>query len=600
MNPWKAENDTDKKRFRTPFHWGLYDLEVESDRVIGVKPVADDPDPSAIGLSVPSAVHHQTRITQPMVRKGWLERGSSNSTGQRGHEPFVPVSWEVAIGLVADELQRVRDTYGNEAIYGGSYGWSSAGQFHQPQNHLKRLLNSFGGHVGAINSYSSGAMSVIVPHIFGIAGQVFAHRGPSWPVIAESTNLVVMFGGMPLKNAQVVNGGISKHSTRDWMQHCRESGVDFVNISPLREDAGDFLEAEWLSPVPSTDVALMLGLAHTLLAEDLYDTGFVETHCVGFEKFLPYLVGETDGQPKSAEWAATICGIPAETTRALARRMAGGRTFINVAYALQRADHGEQPIWMAAVLAAMLGQIGAPGGGIGYGYGAFGEVGNPVKPTMGLSLDRGENPVSAFIPVARIADMLLDPGGTVEYNGQTLTYPDIKLIYWAGGNPFHHHQDLNRFVDAWQRPETIVVHEPWWTSTARHADIVLPATTSVERNDVGSSTYDPVMFAMKRAIPPVGEAQSDYDIVAAIAERLGISEEVTEGRSEMEWIEHLYGEFRERVSTDGIDIPPFEQFWEEGRIDFPTEGIQPDSMASFRDDPEANPLATPTGKIEIF
>ena len=100
---------------------------------------------------------------------------------------------------------------------------------------------------------------------------------------------------------------------------------------------------------------------------------------------------------------------------------------------------------------------------------------------------RARNGVADFIPVARIADMLLNPGGTYRYNGQTRTYPDIRLVYWAGGNPFHHHQDINRLRKAFAQVDTLVVHELGWTATARHADIVLPATMTLEREDIGAT-----------------------------------------------------------------------------------------------------------------
>ena len=134
-------------------------------------------------------------------------------------------------------------------------------------------------------------------------------------------------------------------------------------------------------------------------------------------------------------------------------------------WSLQRAQNGEQPFWMAATLAAMLGQIGLPGGGVGYGYGAIGGVGVSVKRLKGMTFPQGENPVKTVIPVARVADMLLHPGDRYDFNGETRTYPDIRLVYWCGGNPFHHHQDLNRLGQAFQQPETIIVHEPWWTAT---------------------------------------------------------------------------------------------------------------------------------------
>jgi biotin/methionine sulfoxide reductase len=263
----------------------------------------------------------------------------------------------------------------------------------------------------------------------------------------------------------------------------------------------------------------MLGLAHTLLTEGRHDAAFLARYTVGFEKFSEYLLGQEDGQPKDALWAARISGIDAETLRGLARRMAATRTFITTTWSLQRADHGEQPIWMTIVLAAMLGQIGLPGGGFGIGYGSVNRMGAGRSQTPTLSRAQGRNPIRSFIPVARISDLLLNPGTTIDYNGQRITFPDIKLVYWCGGNPFHHHQDINRLVRAWQRPETIIMNEIWWTPAARYADIVLPATTTLERNDIAASA-DRYMFAMHQAIAPVNEARNDFDIFTDLAERL--------------------------------------------------------------------------------
>jgi biotin/methionine sulfoxide reductase len=283
--------------------------------------------------------------------------------------------------------------------------------------------------------------------------------------------------------------------------------------------------------------------------------------------------------------------------------MAARRTFITVNWSLQRIEHGEQPPWMAVTLAAMLGQIGLPGGGFGLGYGSLGYIGRPHLRIGPPALAQGPNPVHDFIPVARISDMLLHPGEPFEFDGQHLTYPDIKLVYWCGGNPFHHHQDLARLRRAFGRPDTIVVHEPHWTPMARHADIVLPATLTLERNDIGGSTHDPALVAMKRAVDPFAGSRNDFDIFSDLAARLGAGERFTAGRTEMEWLRHLYESWWEKTVGVGGWVPPqFDEFWEAGSVEIPESHAQADGVLyeEFRANPERAPLRTPSGRIEIF
>ncbi|NKS01831.1 molybdopterin guanine dinucleotide-containing S/N-oxide reductase [Rhodococcus hoagii] len=578
-------------------HWGMFDVESADGDVSAVHPYAGDADPSPILGNLPGSVRHRARITGPAVRRGWLASGPGPSE-VRGADEFVAVSWDELTELLARELRRIVDRHGNRAIFGGSYGWASAGRFHHAQSQVHRFLNMLGGYTRSVHTYSLGATGVIMPRVVGTHWKLFA-RSTNWDVIAANTDLMVCFGGVPLKNTAVNGGGTSEHPTRGALDRLRERGGEVVSISPLRDDLHG--RCDWIAPVPGTDVAIMLGLAHVLASEGLHDKDFLARYCVGYDRFESYLLGIDDGVPKTPEWASALSGVPAEQIRTLARRMAAGRTMLTVTWSLQRVRYGEQAPWMGVTLAAMLGQIGLPGGGFGHGYGSMNEPGLAPVPYPLPTLFQGSNPVPDFIPVAAIADLLLHPGEEFDFDGRRLTFPDTRLVYWAGGNPFHHHQDLARLRRALARPDTIVVHEPYWTPMARHADIVVPSTTSLERNDLACTRNDPLLVAMHAAAPRYADARDDYDTFAALAHRLGFGERFTEGRTAQQWIEHLYEQWRGFVVTDPaqVEAPAFDEFWRRGFVRMRTEdGLS--LFSDFRDDPERNPLTTPSGRIEIF
>ncbi|MBX8476188.1 molybdopterin guanine dinucleotide-containing S/N-oxide reductase [Pseudomonas cichorii] len=582
----------------TSLHWGVYRPQVVDGQLEALVPAEWDKDPSPIGDSVAGAIASPTRIKRPAVRRSFLHE-SGGRPDLRGQEPFVEVSWDVALDLVARELRRIKNEHGNQAIFGGSYGWGSAGRFHHAQSQLHRFLNCVGGYVFSTDSYSLGAGRVLMPHIVGNMDWLLAAH-TSWRNLAEHCELFVAFGGLPAKNAQTSPGGASDHLLGDALQAMSKAGVEFVNVSPLRDDLAGPEKNEWLAIRPGSDTALMMALSWVLITRGLHDEAFVQRYTVGYERFRDYLLGHVDGQPKDPHWAEKLTGIAARQITELAQRMASKRTMINVAYSLQRSIHGEQPFWMTVTLAALLGQIGLPGGGFGLGYGCMNNTGSGRKAFSGPRFEQGSNPVKDFIPVARVADMLLNPGAPFDYNGQQRHYPDIRLVYWAGGNIFHHHQDLNRLLDAWQRPETIIVHEQYWTAQARYADIVLPATTALERNDIGSAASDRFMIAMQQAIEPVGEARDDYSILADLAQRMGVGDSFTEGRDASAWLRHIYEQSRERAETFGVQLPDYEQFWRDGLFEVQYPETDMILLKPFRDDPQANPLPTPSGRIEIF
>ncbi|MDT5017595.1 MAG: biotin/methionine sulfoxide reductase [Mycobacterium sp.] len=573
-------------------HWGAFAAEMNSGDITSVTPLTGDTDPSPLLGNLAGSIRHPSRIATPAIRRGWLRDGPGVTT-LRGADEFVAVSWEELAELLARELRRVVDTHGNEAIYGGSYGWASAGRFHHAQSQIHRFLKLLGGYTFSRHSYSLGATGVIMPRVVGTHDDLFK-RSTEWEVIVEHTDLLVCFGGLALKNTGINHGGTTAHPARDALRRFRERGGRIVSFSPLRDDVEG--ECEWHAPVPGTDVAIMLALAYVLATEPLADRDFLSTYCTGYERFERYLLGVDDGVAKAPRWASAICGLSAEDLTALARRMAAGRSLVTVSWSLQRTRHGEQAPWMGLTLAAMLGQIGLPGGGFGHGYGSMNEPGLAPLRCRLPSLPQGVNPVQTFIPVAAISDMLLHPGESFDFNGLRPTYPDIKLVYWGGGNPFHHHQNIPRLRRALSRVETIVVHDPYWTAMAKHADIVVPSTTAFEREDYSGSRNDPLFVAMPALAEPYAQSRDDYTTFAALADRLGFGEQFTEGRTARQWLAHLYGKW-----AAGLDfaVPTFDEFWRRGRLRLPTEtGLT--LLSDFRADPDVHRLGTPSGLIEIF
>ncbi|WP_449277036.1 molybdopterin-dependent oxidoreductase [Leucobacter sp. GX24907] len=599
-------------------HFGV--LEAESDGTsIRTRPWAQDPDPRRIIDNVASSQHHPARVLRPAVRRGYLEHGpgrtdlpreggagTGTSAAGRGDDTFVEVSWDEALDLVADELARVYgpEGRGSAAVYGESYGWSSAGRFHHGKSQVHRFLNSLGGYVYGVGDYSYGTSRILLPHIIGFGTPELVDRATSWQVVADHTELFVAFGGLSEKNTAISSGGIGNHYSREFVERARANGCTFVDVTPIRDDTFGVADAEWIAPLPGSDVALMLAIAHVLDDEGIVDTHFIEHYTTGYDRFIAYVRGATDGTPKTPEWAELITTVPGERIRDLAQRMGRSRTMINLSWSMQRQHHGEQPIWAGIALAAMLGQIGLPGGGFSHGYGSSAQAGNPRRLVGPPSLPQGQNPEPRFIPVSRISDMLLSPSTVLPFNGQEIELPDIELVYWVGGNPFHHQQDLPRLRRAFQRPSTIVVHEQFWTATARHADIVLPATMTVERDDFGSGRGDPLFFPMPALTRPAGEARDDYAIFSELERRLDGRVDAqfsfSEGRSSAEWLRRLYTGWADRMADHGSPVPEFDAFWQREFLEIPAADREQVLLSEFRADPSAHPLTTPSGRIELF
>ena len=603
-------------------HWGVFRGRVDHGRLVEVTPWEHDPHPTPMLEGMMDSIYSPSRIKYPMVRRAWLEKGPGADPEGRGTGDFVRVSWDKAIDLVAGELTRVRKKYGSNGIFGGSYGWKSVGKFHNCRTLLRRMLKTTGGFVNSLGDYSTGAAQVILPHVVGSL-EVY-EQCTSWDVVRDNTKTLVFWGCNPV-NTDQIGWLIADHGAFVGLEEVKKAGIRVICIDPIKTETCQYLDGEWLAPRPQTDVAMMLGIAHTLYAEKLHDEDFLKKYTVGFDKFLAYLIGKEDGTPKTAEWASKICGIDADTIKQLARDFAKNRTMIAAGWSIQRQHHGEQSHWMLVTLCSMLGQIGLPGGGFGFSYhycsgGAptatspilGGITDGPAAPVTDLpagchpgSTESACQPKSNAIPVCRLVEALLHPGRTIKYNGSDIVLPEIHMVYWAGGNPFSHQQNRNEMVEAWKKLDTFVVHDFQWTASARHADIVLPVTTSYERNDIeqlGDYALSHIV-PMKKLVEPMYEARSDFDIFADICERLGKREEYTEGMNEMDWIKSFYESARLESRAKGMEMPVFDTFWQsEEALGFPVKEAQKQFVryADFRDDPLLNALGTPSGKIEIY
>ncbi|MCS6854944.1 MAG: molybdopterin-dependent oxidoreductase, partial [Elioraea sp.] len=273
-------------------HWGAFEALVEAGRVVGVRPFARDRAPGRLIESVPDLVHAPSRIDRPYVRRGWL--AGRRAGCPRGGDPFVPIAWDRAVRLVAEEVARVRAEHGNAAIFGGSYGWASAGRFHHARTQLQRFLALIGGYVGQVTNYSYAAGMTLMPHVVGTNDCI---QGPAtdWPSILAHARVLLCFGGLPLKNGEVCAGGAGEGQYRLWLAEVARAGLKVLNVSPDRGPTPAFLEAEWIPIRPGTDTAFMLAAAHVIVAEGLEDRAFLATHCVGWPRLRAYILGGSDG-----------------------------------------------------------------------------------------------------------------------------------------------------------------------------------------------------------------------------------------------------------------------------------------------------------------
>ena len=518
------------------------------------------------GFGQVERVYHPDRLKQPLRR-----------TGPRGSGRFEPISWDAALDEVAREMLRIRDAYGNAAILDAS----RSGNLSMLHNRAaaQRFLYMFGGCTELWSNMSAEAEIFAVHMTYGAKAE-YKSAGRE-PTDYLNSKLIVMWGWSPADGTFGTN-------TLQYLKWAKKQGVRIVCVDPRQTRSSRDLADEHVFIRPSTDAAALIAMAYVIASEGLQDQAYCDRHVLGFdEDHLPpdapagssyrsYLLGLADGVRKTPEWAAEITGIPAETIRRLAVEFATSKpAALQCGYAPGRTAYGEQFHRAAYALAAITGNVGIAGGNSGTSNGATGRSG--VK-----SLPAGTNPIAARVSSPLLADLLT--------RGKAGGYPaDIKMIYSAAGDLFNQCPNANKTVAALDGIEFFVAQDHFLTPTARYADIVLPATTFWERNDVHTPWAGAGHYAifMKQAIAPMYECRNDIDIFADLARRVGI--QAYNDKTEIEWLREL--------TRDAID--DFDTFMDKGLARLPAPE---DAVAFAREirEPDRYKFTTPSGKIEVY
>ena len=518
------------------------------------------------GFGQVERMNHPDRLTRPLRR-----------VGKRGAGEFEPIGWDEALDEVAGQMRRIRDTYGPAAILDASRSGNTA-MLHN-RGSLQRLLYMFGGCTELWTNISAEAEVFAVRETFGQKAE-YKSAGRE-PIDYVNSKLIIMWGWSP-------GDGHFGTGVFQYLKLAKKQGVRIICVDPRQTRSSYTLADEHIFIRPSTDTAALLAMAYVIVTEGLHDQAFLDRYVQGFDEatlpasapagasYRSYLLGLADGVKKTPEWAAEITGIPAATLRRLALDYGSTKpAALHCGYAPGRTIQGEQFHRAAYALASMTANIGVPGGNSGVSNGATGRCG--IK-----SFAPGTNPAGARVASSLLAD-LLDRGRAGGYPA------DIKMMYSVAGDLFNQLPNVGKTVAAAEKLEFIVVQDHFITPTARYADIVLPATTFWERNDVhtpwnGGGHY---VFFMNKAVEPAGECRNDLDICADLAARLGI--QGYNDKSEEAWLREL----------TAATIDDFDTFRERGLARLPAPE---DAVAFAREirDPERHPFTTPSGKIEIY
>jgi Tat-targeted selenate reductase subunit YnfE len=547
------------------------------------------------GRSIRRRINHPERLNYPMKR-----------VGLRGEGKFERISWDEALDTIARSLKNTVEKYGNEAVYINYTSGIVGGNITRSSPYaslVARLMNCYGGFLSHYGTYSTAQIACAMPYTYG------SNDGNSTSDI-ENSKLVVLFGNNPAET-RMSGGGITYY-----LEQARErSNARLIVIDPRYTDTAAGREDEWIPIRPGTDAALVAGIAHVLISENLVDQPFLDKYCVGYdEKTLPegapanghykaYILGQgDDGVEKTPLWASAITGIPADRIIKLAREIGSVKpAYITQGWGPQRQANGELTSRAIAMLPILTGNVGINGGNSG-----------ARESTYTITIERMpvlENPVKTQISCFSWTDAITrGPEMTATRDGvrgkEKLDVP-IKFIWnYAGNTITNQHSDINKTHDILQddgKCEMIVVIENFMTSSAKYADILLPDLMTVEQEDIIPNDYAGNMgylIFIQPATAPKFERKPIYWITSEVARRLGqdVYQKFTEGRTQEEWLKYLYA----RMLASDPALPSYEELRAMGIYKRKDPNGHFVAYKAFREDPENNPLETPSGKIEIY
>jgi molybdopterin guanine dinucleotide-containing S/N-oxide reductase-like protein len=597
--------------------------------------------PSPFSLAYKKRACSPNRIKYPLKRADWDPNGERNPQN-RGKSKYHRISWDEAAEIIAGEIKRIQKKYGPYAIMAQVDGHGECKTVHAAHGQPALLLDKVGGFTQQIRNPDSwegwyyGAM-----HVWGEG-----YRGLQRPDdntmkdISENCQMVLFWGCDP----ETTPWGFSGQTATRFCYYWSELGIKQVYVCPDLNYGAAVHADKWIPVLPNTDAALQLAIIYVWISEGTYDKEYVKTHAVGMDKVEDYVTGREDGIPKTPAWASAKCGVPEWTIKALAREFASKATSIAHYYggSYIRGPYSHEPARLECILLGMLG-LGRPGVNqfqIGFNPGMPRPC-TPGVPDAGRGVvglkdpDEKISPLMLFkftsnsftkqgIPKTYLQDAILNPPVTFWGTGGLSEPPENQFVKYAypipkeaGGTEIHMiwtdtpcrttcWNEGNRTVDAFRSPkiEFVVAQHPWLENDCLIADIILPANTTLEVDDLvpctGMGANEFSMVALQeRAMSPLGESKSDYEIVLEIARKMGMEEAVSEGKTVDEWIEASFSTGPRKISR----VISWEEFREKRYYVYP---IAPDwendpaGMIEFYRDPEKHPLPTPSGKLEFY